>query len=176
MEVFMSKRLLYLYIPFVLYSLISFAFKLDATTDLNAMIFFTGDPLISIVFSMLGVFPLLYLVILLSYQKQPFYVNLLFILGFMLGGFVLLPGLMTLNPVLKKENRFLKLLSIVLPITLILMLMTGIILGSLNVYIEAFLSDRFVHIMTIDLGVLILTPYVLGKKGLPFINYTTLID
>jgi hypothetical protein len=176
MEARMSKTLLYLYIPFVLYSLISFVFKLNAPLDLYAMIFFRGDILVSIVFSMLGVFPLLYLVILLSYQKQKLYVYVLFALGFMLGGFVLLPALMTLNQVPKKETRHLKLLTIILPIILIIMLLIGILLGSLDVYINEFLTNRFVNIMTIDLIVLILTPYVLGEKGFPFINYTKLVD
>lgn len=172
----MSKKLLYLYVPFVLYSLISFAFPLHAEVDLNSMIFFRGDTLVSIVFSMLGVFPMLYLIILFSFKKQRLHVYILFFLGFMLGGFVLLPALMTLNPIYKKDNRPLKLLSILLPIVLILMLLIGIVLGSSQVYLHAFLTNRFVHIMTIDLIVLILTPYVLGMSGLPFINYTKLID
>jgi hypothetical protein len=176
MEARMSKKLLYLYVPFIIYSLISFLFPLNAPVDLNAMIFFRGDILVSIVFSMLGVFPLLYVVILLSYQKQKLYVYVLFALGFMLGGFVLLPALMTLHQEPKKENRLLKLLTIILPMTLIIMLLIGILLGNLDVYINEFLTNRFVHIMTIDLIVLILTPYVLGEKGLPFINYTNLVD
>lgn len=172
----MSKKLLYLYIPFIIYSLISFLFPLNAPLDLNAMIYFRGDILVSIVFSMLGVFPLLYLVIVLSFQKQKLYVYVLFALGFMFGGFVLLPALMTLHPVHKKETHGLKLLTILLPIILIVMLLIGILLGSLDFYINEFLTNRFVHIMTIDLIVLILTPYVLGEKGLPFINYTNLVD
>jgi hypothetical protein len=137
-----------------------------------ALLTFDHDMLLVMVFNMLGVFPMLFLLILFKYGKQVWYVYVLFFLGFMLGGFVLLPALMLLKQTPKPQSKRHKLLSVLLPIILIVMLITGILLGDIQIYIDAFLQDRFVHIMTIDLVILILTPYVLGYVSWPFLNFT----
>ena len=168
----MNKKLLYLYVPFVLYSILSFFLPLTQTVDLMSLFTFDNDLLLVMVFNMLGVFPMLFLLVLFKYEKQRWYVYVLFFLGFMLGGFVILPGLMFLKLNPKNQTSLHKLLSVLLPLFLILMLIFGILLGDFNLYLNAFLQDRFVHIMTIDLFVLILTPYVLGYLSWPFLNFT----
>lgn len=168
----MYKKLLYLYIPFVLYSMVSFFLPLSQTIDLMTLFTFENDLLLVMVFNMLGVFPMLFLLILFKYEKQAWYVYVLFFLGFMLGGFVLLPGVMLLKEKPKTQHTLHKLLSVLLPLILIVMLIVGILFGDFSLYIDAFMQDRFVHIMTIDLFVLILTPYVLGYISWPFLNFT----
>jgi hypothetical protein len=90
----------------------------------------------------------------------------------MLGGFVILLGLMLLKPERKPIKKIHQLSFIILPMLLIIMLLSGILLGNMDVYFDLFLNNQFVHIMTIDLFVLILTPYVLGYVHWPLLNYT----
>jgi len=169
----MTKRLLYVYIPFVIYTFISFFNTYPLDIDLMSLFTFQGDLLLAMVFNMLGVFPILFLSYVLSFEKQPLYVYILFGMGFFFGGFVLLPALMTLKPKRKVISKTLTVSYIVLPILLLLMLIAGILFGDITFYMDAFLHNQFVHIMTIDLLVLILTPYVLGYVHWPFFNYTT---
>ncbi len=56
---------------------------------------------------------------------------------------------------------------------LLLMSIIGILFGNINDYYQLFLNDQFVHIMTIDFFILLITPYFLGASGLPFKHLMT---
>ena len=95
---------------------------------------------------------------------------MLFVLGFMFGAFAIVPGLLLLK---RKKNNLTKIkqiLFITLPTILILMLLSGLVFGNLSNYLNLFLSDSFVNIMTIDYVFLISIPYMDDIKSLPFLN------
>jgi hypothetical protein len=50
------------------------------------------------------------------------------------------------------------------------MLLSGLVFGNLSNYLNLFLSDSFVNIMTIDYVFLISIPYMDDIKSLPFLN------
>jgi hypothetical protein len=169
----MSKKLIVLYIIFVVYSLISIMFNRPVTLDFMSLFTFQGDMLLVMVFNMLGVFPLYYLLVATTYEKQKSYVYVLYGLSFMFGAFATIPALLLTKGTQNPLSTFQKRGFIILPIMLLFMTILGILLGNINDYFQLFLNDQFVHIMTIDFVVLIITPYFLGANGLPYKHLMT---
>ena len=166
----MNKKLITLYVIFVVYSLFSLTAAREVTIDIYSLFTFEGDLLLVMIFNMLGVFPIYYLLVALRYEKQKFYVYLLFSLGFMFGAFAILPGLMLLKGQRQALTRRKQWLFIVLSFILLIMLFVGILFGDITNYFTLFLNDQFVHIMTIDLVVLLLIPYLDGVFSSPFVH------
>ncbi len=166
----MNKKLVVLYIIFVSYSLISMFFNRPVTLDFLALFQLQGDALLVMTFNMLGVFPLYYLLVVSTYEKQQWYVYVLFGLSFMFGAFATIPGLLLLKgnqkPLSKTQERF----FMILPLTLLIMSIIGILFGNISDYFQLFLNDQFVHIMTIDFFILLLMPYVMGATGFPYVH------
>lgn len=166
----MHKKLIILYTIFVSYSIVSMFFNRSVTLDFLALFQLQGDVLLVMTFNMLGVFPLYYLLVVSTYEKQKWYVYLLFGLSFMFGAFATIPGLLLLKgnqkPLSKTQERF----FIVLPLVLLMMSIVGILFGNISDYFQLFLNDQFVHIMTIDFFILLLMPYVMGATGLPYVH------
>lgn len=167
----MNKKLLITYILFLSYTLISLTAERSTTLDFMALFTFDGDMLLVMIFNMLGVFPVYYLMVALRYEKQKPYVYVFFALGFMLGAFAVIPGLLLLKGDKKPMSRKKQGIFIALSFILLLMLLTGFIFGDLNAYWRLFLNDQFVHIMTVDLIVLILIPYLDGVRSTPFLHF-----
>jgi hypothetical protein len=168
----MNKKWLVLYILFTTYSLFSMTAGRDVTLNFMELFTFEGDLLLVMIFNMLGVFPIYYLLVVLRYEKQKFYVYVLFALGFLSGAFSIIPGLLLLKGKKKVLSKRQHTLFIVLPMLLVVMLLVGFIGGNLSNYVTLFLEDQFVHIMTIDLIVLILIPYFDGATSVPFLHLT----
>jgi hypothetical protein len=166
----MNKKLVILYIVFVSYSLISMFFNRTVTLDFLALFQLQGDALLVMTFNMLGVFPLYYLLVASTYERQKWFVYLLFGLSFMFGAFATIPGLLLLKgnqkPLSKRQERF----FIILPLALLIMSIVGILFGDISTYFQLFLNDQFVHIMTIDFFILLLMPYLIGATGLPYVH------
>lgn len=166
----MNKKLVILYIVFVSYSLISMFFNRTITLDFLALFQLQGDALLVMTFNMLGVFPLYYLLVASTYERQKWFVYLLFGLSFMFGAFATIPGLLLLKgnqkPLSKRQERF----FIILPLALLIMSIVGILFGDISTYFQLFLNDQFVHIMTIDFFILLLMPYLMGATGLPYVH------
>jgi len=166
----MNKKLVILYIVFVSYSLISMFFNRTVTLDFLALFQLQGDALLVMTFNMLGVFPLYYLLVASTYERQKWFVYLLFGLSFMFGAFATIPGLLLLKgnqkPLSKRQERF----FIILPLALLIMSIVGILFGDISTYFQLFLNDQFVHIMTIDFFILLLMPYLMGATGLPYVH------
>jgi hypothetical protein len=166
----MNKKLVFLYIVFVSYSLISMFFNRTVTLDFLALFQLQGDALLVMTFNMLGVFPLYYLLVASTYERQKWFVYLLFGLSFMFGAFATIPGLLLLKgnqkPLSKRQERF----FIILPLALLIMSIVGILFGDISTYFQLFLNDQFVHIMTIDFFILLLMPYLIGATGLPYVH------
>lgn len=169
----MSKKLLIIYGIFVLYSLVSLAFNRPVTLDFLSLFTFQGDMLLVMVFNMLGVFPIYYILVASTYEKQKTYVYVLYGLSFMFGGFATIPALLLTKGSQKPLTTFQKRGFVLLPMMLLLMTIIGILFGNINDYYQLFLNDQFVHIMTIDFFILLITPYFLGASGLPFKHLLT---
>lgn len=168
----MNKKWLVLYVLFVTYSLFSMTAGREVTLNFIELFTFEGDLLLVMIFNMLGVFPIYYLLVVLRYEKQKFYVYVLFAFGFMSGAFSIIPGLLLIKGKRKELSQRQHILFIVLPMILVTMLLVGFIGGDLSSYGKLFLEDQFVHIMTIDLFVLILIPYLDKAISAPFLNLT----
>lgn len=169
----MSKKLLMIYGFFVTYSLVSLAFNREVTLDFMSLFTFQGDLLLVMVFNMLGVFPIYYILVASTYEKQKAYVYVLYGLSFMFGAFATIPALLLTKGSQKPLSTFQKRGFILLPIMLLLMTIIGILFGDMNDYYQLFLNDQFVHIMTIDFFILLITPYFLGATGLPYQHLMT---
>lgn len=166
----MNKKWLILYIIFVLYTLISMFFGRSVTIDFYALFMLEGDPLLVATFNMLGIFPIFYILYGLSFGKQKWYVYTLFALGFMMGAFAIMPALMLMNRDKKHVSTWKRTPLILIPLILVLISMIGILFGDLSAYGSLFLSDQFVHIMTIDFFVLLLLPYADGANKFLYVH------
>ncbi|WLR57905.1 hypothetical protein [Guptibacillus hwajinpoensis] len=120
------------------------------------------DPSLLAMFSLLGVFPAVFAILLLrddsgSVPAWPFVVG-----SFLLGAFSLLPYFILnknkerSNRTPNKVRRFLQLrgLSIVLIGLAFGLMVYGLLAGDATIYQKAFLESNFVHVMTIDFLVL----------------------
>lgn len=121
------------------------------------------DPLLLCVFSMLGIFPMAFSMMLLSHDRQripawPFAIG-----SFALGAFALLPYFfLTKNEAVRSVRTPRWLLSVFQSLSLRLLLLIGTMVlvvygfgwGSIEQYVPAFQASSFVHVMTIDLFVL----------------------
>lgn len=120
------------------------------------------DPSLLAMFSLLGVFPAVFAILLLrddsgSVPAWPFVVG-----SFLLGAFSLLPYFILnknkerSNRTPNKVSRFLQLrgLSIVLIGLAFGLMVYGLLAGDATIYQKAFLESNFVHVMTIDFLVL----------------------
>ncbi|MGB0202889.1 MAG: hypothetical protein ACPF9R_01910 [Acholeplasmataceae bacterium] len=169
----MHKKLIIIYGVFVIYSIVSLAFNRPVTLDFMTLFTFQGDMLLVMVFNMLGVFPVYYILVASTYEKQKTYVYGLYGLSFMFGAFATIPALLLTKGSQKPLSKFQKRGFIVLPIMLLLMTIVGILFGNIRDYYQFFLNDQFVHIMTIDFIILLITPYFLGADGIPFKHLMT---
>lgn len=169
----MPKKLLIIYCVFVTYSLVSLAFSREVTLDFMSLFTFQGDLLLVMVFNMLGVFPIYYILVATTYEKQKAYVYVLYGLSFMFGAFATIPALILTKGSQKPLSTFQKRGFILLPMMLLVMTIIGILFGNMNDYYQLFLNDQFVHIMTIDFFILLITPYFLGATGIPYKHLMT---
>ena len=166
----MKKKLLIFYIIFIIYTIFVLSTFSESTLDLSKIFLFEGVWLLIMILNSLGILPVYYILFLSKFKKQKWYVYVLFVLGFMFGAFAIVPGLLLLK---RKKNNLTKIkqiLFITLPTILILMLLSGLVFGNLSNYLNLFLSDSFVNIMTIDYVFLISIPYMDDIKSLPFLN------
>ncbi len=141
----------------------------------------SDEPLLIAVFSLLGVFPVAYCLILLRADRYST-PALPFALGsFVLGGFALLPYYFTVSLSPRRTNRtsanWYYFLTNRFTIFLVLLIAIGLIvygltLGNWSVYFEAFQQSHFVHVMTIDLVVMSFLSVIAIRKDrvIPYPN------
>ncbi|WP_051314624.1 hypothetical protein [Alteribacter aurantiacus] len=130
------------------------------------------DPLVVTVFSMLGLYPVIFLMLLIpkDIYRWPAWPFALFSFG--LGAFTILPYLAFRKEAVRETTRGPKWVRSVLvnPVTIILALLvavglyfTGVNGGSLTAYGEAFMNSHLVSTMTVDLLVILWVTYWLAK-------------
>lgn len=162
----MRKGLAVLYLLLIIYSLFHLITNFSDGGMLQGLIQNEGDPYLIMVFNLLGLFPLAFILYGLKYLKMSKFDWTFLGLGFMLGGFMLtvpfLKSELKPKPVSKKTH----VVALVGMILSILIIGYGVILGDFNAYLDAFNSDSFVHIMTIDFFFLYGLSVYLASKSL----------
>ncbi len=146
----MRKGLLIAHALLMIYAIIHIVTNFMDGGVLQSLLINEADPYLLMVFNLLGLFPLAFILFGLKYLKMAKPDWIFLSLGFMLGGFMLtIPFIKgTLKP--KTISKRVQITALIGLIITVLVIGYGIILGDLNVYIDAFKSDSFVHIMTID--------------------------
>mgnify|MGYP001068707648 CR=1 FL=1 len=166
-----------LWLLLILYTLIHLSFFNQGMSKLVDLMRFDADPLIIMVFNLMGLIPLAFLIyalILNVPRKHYVLIGLGFLTGaFSLAGFLLLHAE---SPV-KKQTMITKCLSYFGLIGSMIIIVYGVIYGDIRAYYEAFLTDSFIHIMTIDFIVLnVLLIITMRKHHLnPFIEWVPVV-
>jgi len=137
-----------------------------------------GEPLVLMVFNLMGLMPLAFLLYALSLKnlekKDYGFIGL----GFLTGAFSLAPFLwLTLDKPLKGLKRSFSLLVWAGLILSIITILYGVIYGDISSYYQLFLEDSFIHVMTIDFIVLnILMMLVMVKHAVnPFVEWVPVV-
>ncbi|QSS99933.1 hypothetical protein IMZ31_18035 [Pontibacillus sp. ALD_SL1] len=151
---------------FIVYAFVLAPIEDGGTNYLKQMITMDSpDPLLVTVFSLLGVWPMVFGILLVSKDKAtiPAWP---FVLGsFALGAFALFPYFIFHYEKRNRTNRtsqrlYRTVTNIYFPLTLfiisIALLLYGLVYGSFSDYQQAFWESRFVHTMTIDFMMLTL--------------------
>lgn len=138
------------YIVFVIYTLIHLLFFFGDRNLFFLIFDHTANPMILMVFYLVALFSLSYLMVSMTYFKLELKDYVPLILGMFLGGYSIAPVMISLVDVKKQSKRFIKITSIILMIVTIFILVFGFTFGDFNNYVDAFLHDSFVHILTLD--------------------------
>lgn len=158
----MRKYILVAYVLLIFYTLVHLLTNFMNQDVLMRILNMQADPLIFAVFNLLGLFPFAFLMFAFATNKlnKLDYVPLL--LAFGLGGFANTPFFIYKDIKNIRYVKYFKSLSIIVIILTVLTILSGLIFGSLPTYIDTFLNDSFVHIMTIDfLFMVIISPLIL---------------
>lgn len=126
------------------------------------------DPFLLMVFSFLGIYPLVFSALLLE-EDDAWLPLWPFVLGmFMLGAFALMPYFFLSKGKTSRKRRTPKWLSkglqssiftTLLMIGTVALCLYGVIQGDFQLYLEAFQTSQFVHVMTIDFFILTTLSY-----------------
>jgi len=140
------------YLFLVLYGLIYTVFFNVPTTFLSQVLSGEAEAFTGMVFNFLGLIPLAFLLYFLRFHVLKWYHFVILLLSFGLGGFSL--GLMFFvfperrHP--EKPFRIAAILGLTLSVFTLFMGLTG----SVSAFLELFINDSFVHVMTIDFFIL----------------------
>lgn len=146
----MRKGLFIAHATLIIYAIIHLMTDFMDGGVLQTLITNEADPYLFMVFNLLGLFPLAFILFGLKYLQMDKTDWIFLGLGFMLGGFMLtIPFIQgELKP--KKISKKVQVTALIGLIITVLVIGYGIILGDFNVYFNAFMTDSFVHIMTLD--------------------------
>jgi hypothetical protein len=129
------------------------------------------DPLVTAVFSLLGIYPIIFLLLLIPKDMNRIPAWPFALLSFGLGAFAVLPYLIIQGRKIKKRPRGPVFLHrtlrsrffLLIPGALSVIVLVTAVNGSFAGYIEAFFSSHLVSVMTVDLLVVIWLTYDLLK-------------
>ena len=108
------------------------------------------DPTQWFVFMSLGLFPLYFFILALN-DKQPWPRACLYLLGMILGGFVIFPLDALSKAVPQPLSKPTFMILALMDITLVGMFVWAMITGDWSVYMQSYRSDLFVYVMTWDM-------------------------
>ncbi|MCP3033025.1 hypothetical protein LF817_16990 [Halobacillus sp. A1] len=121
------------------------------------------DPLLLSVFSMLGMFPIAFTILLIRNDEHKWPAMIFALASFGLGAFALMPYFAWVTGIPSRPLRFPKkviaavqhpVLLGILGLGVIGLVLYGVISGDYGLYSRAFMESSFVHVMTIDFFVL----------------------
>ncbi|CDR30328.1 Uncharacterised protein [Acholeplasma oculi] len=146
----MRKTITIGYMILIIYTIVHLTFNFSNGNILINIFMLQVDPLILAVFNMLGLFPLAFILFAFTTNKlnKLDFVPLLF--GFVLGGFASTPYFIYKEKPLFRKIKWFKEIALVGMIMTFFTILGGLLMGNIHAYIDAFLNDSFVHIMTID--------------------------
>lgn len=144
-----------------------FLTPVEGNLDYVALLFSLDEPepLIMAVFFLLWIWPVVFGLLLLENDRSSIKAWPYVMFSFLFGAFALLPYFIfhrdLRNGVNRTSNRIQEIIkNPFFPFTLfvftMIFLIYGLVYGSIEVYREAFYASRFIHVMTIDFGVLVL--------------------
>ncbi|PKK94200.1 MAG: hypothetical protein CVV61_00710 [Tenericutes bacterium HGW-Tenericutes-6] len=181
----MKKWMLISWFILVLYTVYYLVFNQPRTTIFNDFLDLSIDPLIFAVFNMLGIIPFLMLLYVIIYQIKTNRIQKIGLsLSFVSGAFALYPTAAFLGENnAKKHQKWTIYATILSGISILFLAIYGFFFGSLNIYIESFKNDAFVHIMTIDFFFLYIHSIILSKKCskywyisfIPFVGFSYIL-
>ncbi len=146
----------------IAYGLIYSIFFNPGSTFLADLFTGSADPLAFMVFNLLGMIPLAFFVFFWQYYELKWFHYLFLAGGFVFGGFAtgaLFVFMPEAKPVPKRQTNVL-VAGLIITLAVIIY---GLFFGSLDAYIQAFETDTFVHVMTIDFFVLFIFYLALPK-------------
>ncbi len=158
----MRKYILVAYVLLIFYTLVHLLTNFMNQDILMRLLNMQADPLIFAVFNLLGLFPLAFLMFAFATHKLNKLDYIPLLLAFGLGGFANTPFFIYKDIKSMRYIKYFKALSVIAIIFTIIAILSGLIFGSTSIYIDAFLNDSFVHIMTIDfLFMVTISPLIL---------------
>ncbi|WP_025724751.1 hypothetical protein [Acholeplasma granularum] len=158
----MKKIITFSYVLLIIYTIYHLVFKYSSLNLLSDIFSMNVDPLILAVFNLLGMFPLTFLLFAITTNKLNKVDFIFLFLGFVLGGFAVAPYFIYKKNPKYRNIRVFKYTSFILMFTTIIIIIFGLILGNFQVYLNAFLNDSFIHIMTIDfIFMIFISPLIL---------------
>jgi hypothetical protein len=160
----MRKSVLFLYITLILYTLIHLVFFFSNQGALESLLKLEGDPLLLTLFNLLGIYPLAFMIFSIKYMVMTKKAWIPLILSFGLGGFAVTPLFIKRTYQRQKTEKYVSLLALVALVLSVMLLGFGLILGDYQVFIDAFLNDSFIHIMTIDFIALTILSILVSKQ------------
>lgn len=158
----MRKYILVAYALLIFYTLVHLLTNFMNQDILIQILNMQADPLIFAVFNLLGIFPFAFLVLAFATSKLNKLDYIPLLLAFGLGGFANAPFFIYKD--IKKMHyvKYFRTLSIIGIIMTIITILSGLIFGSFTTYYDTFLSDSFIHIMTIDfIFMVVVSPLIL---------------
>lgn len=138
----------------VIYGLVYTFFFNPGSTFLSDLFTLQVDPLLFMVFNLLGMIPLAFFLYFKQNYDLKWFHTIILLSGFVFGGFGL-GFIMYVMPKTKPLHYMKKPLWVGFIITLAL-IFYGLLFGNFQTYLEAFNTDSFVHVMTIDLFILMI--------------------
>ncbi|QHE53951.1 hypothetical protein [Pontibacillus sp. HMF3514] len=161
----LKSILLAFWLLFICYAL--FLTPIEGDLDYVATLFSLDEPepLIMAVFLLLGVWPMVFGLLLLENDQSTISAWPYVMFSFLFGAFALLPYFIFHRDQRKRENRTSNRIGEMIknpffPFALLIFTMIfviyGLIYGNVEVYQEAFFNSRFVHVMTLDFFMLTL--------------------
>ena len=160
----MRKSILILYIALMTYTVIHLVFFFSNQGALTRLLKLEGDPLLLTLFNLLGIFPLAFLIFSIKYITLTKKRMVPLVLGFGLGGFAVTPLFIQMTYQRNKTEKYVSLMALVALILTVMLLGFGLILGDYQVFADTFLTDSFVHIMTIDFIALTILSVLVSKQ------------
>lgn len=160
----MKKILAIAHALLIIYAIFHLIIQFQITDTFGELLILEADPYLIAVFNLLGLFPLAFLLFGFRYLNMTKSTWVSLSMGFMLGGFALTVPFINQDLNKKKVSHKIHMVALIGLIGAVITIGYGLILGNISDYIDAFRTDSFIHIMTLDFLFLYLLSILLSFK------------